>query len=207
MGFSTIMDIIGSFIIGGLLFLLLWKIDDASVANIFNNGEELILQQNLATTAMVLENDFRKIGYCSDWNKIPAPSKAILSADSTSIKFLTDVDDDGNVDTIHYYLGPTSELASTPNPRDRFLYRVVNNEIPRGVNLGVTQFKMIYFDPLGDTLFCPIIHPTSISSIEINITVENVVGYGGSSHEEQKSKYSKAFWRQIRLAARNLGNR
>jgi hypothetical protein len=203
MGFSTILDILGSIIIGGFLLILLWQIDDSAVKNVYNNGEELILQQNLATSARILERDFRRIGYCKSYNLIPK-TNVIVSATDSSISFLTDVNDAGKVDTLNYYIGPTSELASTPNPRDRYLYRVVNNETPVGVNLGVTQFKLVYFDVYGDTLFTPIADLTLISSMEINIAVENVVGYGGDSPEEEQDKYSTAFWRQIRLAAMNL---
>ncbi len=206
MGFSTIMDILGSFIIGGFLLILLWQIDDAAVKNVYNNSEELILQQNLATSARILERDFRRIGYCKSYNLIPK-TNVIVSATDTSISFLTDVNDQGNVDVLKYYIGPVSELSSTPNPRDRFLYRVVNNETPVGVNLGVTQFKLVYFDVYGDTLHTPIANLSRISSMEINIAVENVVGYGGNSPEEEQSKYSSAFWRQIRLAAMNLQKR
>jgi hypothetical protein len=103
------------------------------------------------------------------------------------------------MDSINYYLGPTSELSSTPNPRDRLLYRVLNNESPLASNLGVTQFKMVYFDALGDTIYPPITVAGSITSIEINLSVESVAAYD--------EKYSSAFWRQIRLVARNLRNR
>jgi hypothetical protein len=204
MGFSDIIDLAGSFLIGGLIMLILFRMNSSAVENVYNNGGELSLQQNLSVTASVLENDFRKIGYCADWKKIPDPSKSILLADSTRVKFLTDLDlngsgADGNVDSLYYYLGPTSELSQTANPRDRFLYRVVNNESPKGINLGVTQFKLIYFDALGDTIDFPITVPSEVYTIEINLTVENVAGYN--------EKYSSAFWRQIRLVARNLRNR
>ncbi|NWF90150.1 MAG: hypothetical protein HXY50_11910 [Ignavibacteriaceae bacterium] len=203
MGFSDIIDLAGSFLIGGLILLILFRMNGAAVENVYNNGGELSLQQNLSVTAKVLEDDFRKIGYCLDWKKIPDPSKSILMADSNRIRFLTDVDNgsgpDGEVDTLLYALGPTSELAVTPNPRDRFLYRIINNETPRGVNLGVTQFKLIYFDALGDTINYPIAVPSEIYTIEINLTVENTAGYN--------EQYSSAFWRQIRLVARNLRNR
>ena len=203
MGFSTILDILGSMIIGGFLMLLLWQIDDAAVQNVFNNSEELILQQNLATTSEILEHDFRRIGYCKNYSLIPK-TNVIVSATDTSISFLTDVNDQGNVDVLKYYIGPTSDLASTPNPRDRFLYRVVNNETPVGVNLGITQFKLVYFTVYGDTLHTPITDLSLISTMEINISVENVVGYGGV---DDNNKYSSAFWRQIRLAAMNLSKR
>jgi hypothetical protein len=199
MGFSTILDIIGSMIIGGILLSITMRLNDAATEKTYNNGAELSLQENMATVAQMLETDFRKIGFCADWNKFPDPSKAIVYADQSSIKYLTDLDSDSNMDSIRYYLGPASELLSTPNPRDRMLYRVANNEAPLTSNLGVTQFRLVYFDALGDTIAPPITTPGLINSIEINLSVESVAAYDTS--------YSSAFWRQIRLVARNLRNR
>ena len=184
MGYSTILDIIGSVVIGGLIMLILFRLSDAAAQNTYNNSQELVVQTNLTSLVETLEYDFRKIGYCADY---------------TSISFLTDVNNDGNVDTLHYYVGPTSELASTPNPRDRLLYRVIDGETPHSANLGLTEFKLMYFDPLGDTLSFPISSPGEIASIQISIKVEDVESYS--------NEYVSAFWRQIRLSARNLNNR
>jgi hypothetical protein len=199
MGFSVIMDILGSTIVGGILMMNLFQINSTAGENNYTGSGEVTAQQNLSTIVQVLEHDFRKIGYCADWNKIPVPTKAILSADSTSIKYLTDVDSDGNVDSMYYYLGPTSELLSTSNPRDRILYRVVNNEAPIGVNLGVTQFNLCFFDVLGNLINFPIAVTGEIYTMQIDLTVEDVDAYD--------EKYSTAFWRQIRLAAKNIRNR
>jgi hypothetical protein len=203
MGFNVLLDIIGSVIIGGMLLLILFRLSDSATENAFNYTGELTSQQNLSTVVQILEHDFRKIGYCADWQKIPDPTKSILEADSNKIKFISDLlpdgHPDGNIDTVTYYLGPASELASTPNPNDRLLYRVINGISDGGVNLGVTEFKLIYFDALGDTIPFPIAVPGAITSMEINIAVENTSGYD--------NKYSSVFWRQIRLAARNLKNR
>lgn len=199
MGFSTLIDILGSTIIGGILFMILLRMNDAAVQNTFNNGGEYIIQQNLVEVVQLLEYDFRKIGYCKVWSRIPNPSKAIILADSTSIKFLTDLDNNGYVDTLHYYLGPSSELSATPNPNDRLLYRVVNSESAIGANLGVTQFRLTYFNALGNTINFPITVPGEIHTMQIDLKVENTSGYD--------NEYSGAFWRQIRLAARNLMNR
>lgn len=199
MGISVILDILGSTIIGGILMLSLFRINDAAVDNAYTGNGELMAQTSLATIVQILEYDFRKIGYCADWNKIPNPSQAIISADSNQIKFLTDVDFDGTVDSIRYYLGPTSELTNSPNPRDRYLYRIVNTEAPVGVNLGVTQFRLNFFNVIGNKLNFPISQPGEIYTMQIDITVEDVDAYN--------EQYSTAFWRQIRLAARNLRNR
>jgi len=198
-GISVILDILGSTIVGGILMLSLFRINDTAVENAYTGNGELMAQTSLATIVQILEYDFRKIGYCADWNKIPNPSQAIISADSTQIKFLTDVDFDGTVDSIRYYLGPTSELTNSPNPRDRYLYRVVNTEAPVGVNLGVTQFRLNFFNVIGNKLNFPISQPGEIYTMQIDITVEDVDAYN--------KQYSTAFWRQIRLAARNLRNR
>ena len=203
MGFSSLIDILGSTIIGGMLMIILFRLNDAGVENTYNNSGELTSQQNISTVVQILEDDFRKIGYCKDWTKIPDPSKSIVLADSNKIKFLTDVlpdgNPDGNVDTMYYYTGSTNELLSTPNPRDKYIYRVINGGAQVQVNLGVTEFKLTYFDVFGDTISFPVAVPGEVSSVEINIAVENVSAYD--------NKYSSVFWRQIRLAAQNLKNR
>ncbi|HVO74331.1 MAG TPA: hypothetical protein VMT35_09940 [Ignavibacteriaceae bacterium] len=206
MGFSTIIDILGSMIVGGMLMLILWRMNDSATKNLYNYGGELVLQQNLAVTSEVLEYDFRKIGYCKNWAKVVDPSKSILLADSDKIKFLTDLypdgDPDGIIDTLFYRLGPVTELSSTPNPRDRYLYRSINSEIPKKINLGVTKFHLVYYDALEDTIPFPINYPIDtkrINSVEINLTVEDVSAYD--------NEYSSAIWRQIRLISRNLKER
>lgn len=199
MGFTTILDILGSVIIGGVLMSIAFRFSESITEKTYNNSGELTIQQNLAISAQIIEYDFRKIGYCEDWTLIPDPTKAILYADSSEIKFYSDIDSDGIVDSVHYYLGPISELSSTANPRDRLLYRVLNGEQHKSANLGITQFRLVYFDALGDTINPPIGHNGGIVSIEINLTVENTEAYD--------QKYSKAFWRQIRMVSRNLRNR
>lgn len=199
MGFSTLIDILGSIVVGGLLLMILFRINDTAVANSFQYNGEAIAQRNLVEVVRLLEYDFRKIGYCKDWQAIPDPSKAIIDADSTSITFLTDEDSDGVVDTMSYYLGSVEELASTENPRDRMLYRKVNHQSPLSANLGVTKFDLTYYDAFGNEIPFPIVVPGEINTIQIDIVLEDVAAYD--------QKYNKVFWRQIRLAARNLGNR
>ncbi len=199
MGFSTILDIMGSIVIGGMLLMILLRLNDAAVQNSFQYNGELIVQRNLVEVVQLIEHDFRKIGFCKDWNNFPDPTKAILVADSNSIIFLTDVDSDKDMDTLKYILGPASELSETPNPRDRMLYRVINDGPLAGSNLGVTEFKLTYFDPFGNTIPFPILTPSEIYTMQIDLTVEDVAAYN--------QEYNRVFWRQIRLAARNLENR
>jgi type II secretory pathway component PulJ len=199
MGFSTIIDILGSIIISGILMTIAWRLSDTAAEKTFNNTGELTLQENLLTSAEIIEYDFRKIGYCANPNNLPNPTRSIPFADTSSITFYTDMNSDGNVDTVRYYLGPVDELASTPNPRDRMLYRVVNSEQPRSANLGITKFYMKYFDVFDEEITPPVTLPGLIASIEITLVVENTSAYN--------EEYSSAIWRQIRLASRNINTR
>jgi hypothetical protein len=213
MGFSSLVDLLGSLVVGGLLFLILLRMNNASSENTFAYNGELQVQQNLVSVVKLLEADFRKIGYCANAD-IVVPSRYIIFADSNKISFYTDLatpanhSGDGNLDVLTYYTGPTSELANTPNPYDMKLYRVENNETPKSANLGVTDFKLRYFDSFGKLIKCPVVDPGTIQTMEINIRVENTAAYNkefaDTSHNEQ---YQSAFWRQIRINNRNLFNR
>jgi hypothetical protein len=214
MGTQVIIDIIGSFVLFGWLLLTTIRLGVANSENMQTYGGELLVQQNLVELTKLLEYDFRKIGFCLEPNLIPDPTKAIILADSTRLKFLTDVDltgtgPDGIVDSIYYFLGPTSELATTTNPRDRVLYRVVNDETPSGSNLGVTSFRFLYFDAQGNTISLPITAANlqRIQTIQISLIVENVVAGELVETDPINAQYSSAFWQQMRLSSRNYRNR
>jgi hypothetical protein len=214
MGSQVIIDLIGSMILFGWLLLTSLRVSTANAENMQTYGGELLVQENLVEVTKLLEYDFRKIGFCLEPNKIPDPTKSILLADSTRIKFLSDVDmtgtgPDGNIDSIYYYLGPTSELASTQNPRDRLLYRVINAQAAKGANLGVTQFKLAYFDSQGNTLALPItgMNLQKIQTIQISLILENVTAAELVETAPINMQFSSAFWQQMRLSSRNYRNR
>lgn len=206
MGFSALLDVIGSMIIGGFLMIILFRMNGTAVQNNYQYSGEQIVQSNIVEIVRLLEYDFRKIGYCLDWQKIPNPALAIIQADSNSITFLTDLVTAGNpygngiVDTLKYYLGTTAALSVTPNPNDRLLYRRPNRDPIAGSNLGITQFKLTYYEADGDKITTmPASPPFGIVNIQIDITAENVAAYGNDYTYDKK-----VFWRQVRLATRNL---
>jgi hypothetical protein len=212
MGTSSILDIIGSFVIAGFLFLMTMRMNATAQETSAVYRMQLDLQTNLTTLISILENDLEKIGYCKDFSRIPDPSKAVLLADSTRIKFLGDYNHDGNLDSIYYYLGPTTELTDTPNLMDRYLYKQSNAGTPEKWNFGTTRFAFKYFDAEGDSLAFPIIFPSLVASMEISVQIEAPDPYVGvlSKEEEEgdrKSYMYETFWRQIRLVSQNLKNR
>ncbi|MCX6143436.1 MAG: hypothetical protein NTZ35_09465 [Ignavibacteriales bacterium] len=213
MGTSTIFDIVTSTVIGGMLLLMALRLNAQAIeTNAIYQGN-LNLQEGLVALVDIVEYDFRKIGYCSDFTKINPPNTSIVSADSNSIKFLTDIPSnpndmgDGIVDTVYYCLGTVS--TNPNNPRERDLYRVVNGQATKGWSLGVTRFALRYFDALGDSIPFPVSDPKLIYTLEVNLSLESpapltAIQYHDSSAAQEDFK---VYWKQIRLASRNLRNR
>jgi len=199
MGQSTIFDVISSIVIGGFLLIIITQMYANVSENTYNNTNDLIVQENLVALVRIIETDFRKIGYCADPSKIPDPSKSILSADEHSISFKTDVDNDGIVDILRYSTGLPSGLTTTPNPRDRLIYRTVNGTASYGISLGVVIFDFMYFNAIGDSLSFPITNSNEIYAMRLSVLLESPFAYD--------TTYTYAYWRQLRLAARNLKNR
>jgi hypothetical protein len=164
-----------------------------------------MVQTNLVGAVQILEHDFRKIGFCRNWDSIPNPGQAFLAADKQSITFRSDLDNDGDIDQLRYFISDPSEMSKTPNPRDVKLYRQVNSETPVDVAIGLTQFNLKYYNALGGEITTPVAILGEINTIQIDITVENV--FSVTEQYQDTAKYATAFWRQIRLASRNLANR
>jgi hypothetical protein len=213
MGTSTIFDIITSAVVAGLLFLMALRLNAQTVETnaIYQNNANL--QSSLVALVDIVESDFRKIGYCKDFTKISPPNIAIVSADSNSIKFLTDIPSsptdlgDGVVDTITYYTGNT---GGNPNNRlERPLYRVVNGKSAQGWSLGVTRFGLRYYNALGDTLPFPISDPKLIYTLEVNMSLQSAAPLTKIQYHDTLAVQEdcKVLWKQIRLASRNLQNR
>ncbi|MEW6062150.1 MAG: hypothetical protein AB1600_09455, partial [Bacteroidota bacterium] len=93
-------------------------------------------------------------------------------------------------------------------PNDKLLYRVENNDTPVGVNLGVTIFNIQYYDALKNKLSTPVADPREIQYMQITIQTEHPVKwtkyYNTATYD---TVYQSAFWRQVRLVAKNLNNR
>jgi hypothetical protein len=212
MGTSTIIDIITSAVVAGLLLLIALRLNaQANESTSVYNGS-VILQQNIVTLVAWIEHDFRQIGYCRDWTKIRRTSDAFRKADSSDITFWTDVNNLGNKDSIRWYIGPVTDniVNQTPNPRDRLIYRVVNNGTPKGWNLGVTQFRLRYFRYNRTLLPTPVTNPDEIYEVEISISCESPYKFSEQWRSSQGGSDSadfQVFWRQLRLAARNLTSR
>lgn len=199
MGFSTLLDIMGSTIVGGLLLLILLRLYGAVSGNSIIYGSDRSLQRSLAETAAVIEYDFRKMGYCEDPFKLTEESQIIIVADTHFISFYTDTDRDGNLDVMSYFLSDSTALLETKNPRDRILYRQINNELPFMISTNITEMNMEYYDVFGNHLPSPVASPLEIAHMRISFKVEDPEAFN--------EEYSQAYWQQVRLTSKNLRKR
>ena len=136
---NIVLDILGSTIIAGLLTLMLLNFNIFQSNTRFASDSELQMQQNAKTIAEIINSDLRKIGF--EYN-----NTAFVEADSEKISFFSDIDRNGSVDVVTYFLGDSSEVTGTTNPKDRILYRVVNADTLKGPSLGLTKAKFSYLD-------------------------------------------------------------
>ena len=195
MGYTTILDIIGASIIGGILLLNLLKLNENVYAVDNATGHDVNLQVEVVNVANIVDGDFNKIGYCSDPMNMNDDPKITL-ADTSSIKIIFDVDKDGDYDTVYYFVSDLNLLSNTPNPRDRMLYRKVNSDIPFIVSNNITEFKFQYLGALYDTLSTPLASPGLATYIKISFRVEDPFAYD--------QNYTEAFWRRLTVTSKNL---
>ena len=190
---SDWIDLVGSYIIGGLVLLMIVGLNifvsNSSTDNLYTN----IAQASISTTSNIIHNDFYKIGY-------RIANKRIVLADSSRIKFYSDINNEGNIDSIYYYTGPVSQLTSTPNPNDKLLYRILNNSSELSSN-AIVKFKLTYFDSLGAKIPYNLLTSqsilNSIRTIQVYVLVESSAPVDGV--------YQAAEW-QERIIPRNLSS-
>ncbi len=202
MGSTALLDIIGSMIIGGLLLLVTLRMNDSATRNTFQSQENLTVQQNLTSLIQNIESDFRKIGYRNGGQAPPADS-CILYAKSDSIAFLSDIDDNGAMDTVVWYLGKTP-IAGCQNRNVRMLVRKVKSNGVWKVdssNLGVTQFSIKYFETFNTQI--PTI-PYLLGSASPPVLMQMTLMVQPTAAYDTAYSSNFAFWTQTRLASRNL---
>jgi hypothetical protein len=201
---ASIIDIIASMLFGSMLFMIVLTSNEiASETQTVYSGDMLV-QEMLTSTVQLMEGEFRNMGY-----GIPTHERTILTADTSQIKFLTDIDRVGAVDTVTYSLGSASELNETQNELDRFLYRKVNTTAAMRVGV-VTVFRLLYYTQSGEQLTCPVPSDrlTEIFSVEMSVEVQNPYAPARIASMvqsgERSALYSSSLWQQTRLASQNL---
>jgi hypothetical protein len=205
MGSSSMLDIIGSIFIFGLLFLMVIRLNQSASENSMAYSADYMLQRNMTVLTVMLEEDLKRVGLNSNATLTGIPP--IQVADSNRFRFLTDLS--GSIvpgavatDIIEYRVGPTSEVPQTQNPNDRLLHRTVNG-VDRSMNLGVTDFRFRYFSIMNstDSLTFPIANLGNIGPIDVTIRLESP--FKARQEYMMDTSHYEMFWRQIRSVSRN----
>jgi hypothetical protein len=140
---QTIIDLLGSFFIGGILLLMIMDFNLYTMSTSISSDKELVLQQNAKTIAEIISRDLRKIGYNHTGN-------AFLVADSHRVRYYADmqppgVSGHGVVDVVEYRVVPEPSDSSRVN-----IIRIINsNDTLKGPNLGLSKFRFSYFNKFG----------------------------------------------------------
>lgn len=198
---SAIFDIIGSIVLAGFVILLGLRMNSTVTNSNDSYNADVVVQENLVSLVQSLENDFRRMGY-----HVLDPTQVILIADSTHIRFVADMYDNGNLDTVDWQLG--GPLTFSPNPNDSILKRTIRPAPPGSSGVmtsvpGVTTFSLRYLNQDGQ----PAVSLGQIWIIETSLRVESPWKVQDREVLDQTYNlwgYSAAFWRQTRLASRNL---
>lgn len=163
---AYLLEIVGSTVIGGIIIFIILNLNSNVMQSSGNLSFNKVAQENLTSLVEEIEYDIKKIGF-------RASDPKIISADSNAISFRYDIDDDGTPETISYFTSDSTALSGTPNPSDIFLYRTVNGSSPQTSNVGVTNFRLWYYDASGNLTTTP----DDIRSIKFALNVESVFSY------------------------------
>lgn len=141
---NIILDLFGASVIGAMVILVMLNLNIYSSNIKFSSDSELRLQQNAKTLADIVSYDLRKIGF----RKSGTP---MITAQSKKVSFYADVDTNGVVDVVTYQLSDSLAVPSTTNPKDKILYRIVNNDTSKGPSLGLVDINFEYRNDKGIT--------------------------------------------------------
>jgi hypothetical protein len=197
---AAIMDVLISFVIGGILLMIILTANDIAAENHTVYNGDMLVQEMLISTCQVLEGELRNMGF-----GVAETVATIIEADSNAISFLTDLDRDGvTIETVRYHIGPTSELANTQNEGDRLLHRTVDGGTVASIG-AVTVFNLSYITQDGEILARPVPlgRLSEIHTVEVTIEVQNPYAPLNPMGDNPQALFSSSLWQQTRLASQN----
>ena len=180
-------NLITSYVVGGLV-LISFLVMNANLSQSSNSLTMRQLTQNNSTsTKEIFYHDLLKIGY----QPLKSTEDPISVAADDQITFQSDLDNDGSLETVEWFLDQESPLNSTENPHDYALARSINGA-RYDINLGITELRFTYLDEHRDTLATPVTQKADRNRIRyINIKVRT--SSGASAGDEQQG-YTHTVW-------------
>jgi len=189
---STLLDIIGSFITGATVILVVMNLNFQITTSQRENFFSSISQTEVINFAEIIEDDFYNIGYQTSATNI------VTTADSNVIQFYSDIDNDTTAEQVKYSLGNTDELTGTSNPNDKPIHRRIglgNSDL-----IGTAySLQFSYFDSIGNQLSY-----SSLSSQTTRNRIKKIgVNYVFESPYPVDGLYQRVQWKKF-INPRNL---
>jgi hypothetical protein len=190
---STLLDIFGSVVIAGMLFMMIVKLNLFSDQAKYSSDNELKVIQNAKTLSEILEYDLRKIGYNSD-HKVK-----FIKANIKEVEFYSAVAPTGSKNEVVRYW-----LEKSNVPGYSILKRTINGgNLMSGPSLGLDSLKFTYFDASKDSIKYVDTNSNldKIRYIKTEIWVQS--DYAVKDAFSNDSSYSKTYW-EFTINPRNL---
>lgn len=195
---SVLLDILGSTFIGGMLLLLMLKLNLYATNTSYYSDSELKLQQSAKTLAEILNYDLRKVGFNHD----KSTGSPFITVNDTVIEFKADVNPefgDGTTETIKYYL---SEPEIINEQEFRVLKRSINGtEDMGGPSLGLVKLSFTYLDSISQTMATPQSALDEIRYVKTELWVEPDIQFNNFVTGERDSIFT--YW-EFTINPRNL---
>lgn len=172
---NSFLDLTIAFVILGSLLTLTMSVDSNVHEHVIKTTQDLNVQESAHTMTDIIEYDFRKIGH-----GLINPFAAITVADSSHIIFSYDRNPSSVYDSARVeYLMTTAR--STTNPNDKILVRRVNSSDNSGAALGVTRFRLRYYNQYGALLPTPVVSDSlsKIREIALLLVTRRTSGFKG----------------------------
>jgi hypothetical protein len=196
---SVMLDIVFSAVLVGMLIISIMHININITDENYRGIVELHTQTEAIQLARIIEFDFYKAGYHKD--KVNATTGEIIEvADSSRIKFYSDITDNGTVIPVEYNLGNFN--SESGNPRDKSLYRSENTSVVY-INYSVTKFRLWYYDTKDSLLNTPVLGAMrdSIRSVRVLLSLESPEPF--DTTREGGKQYTSATYQKL-IYPRNL---
>ena len=158
---STMLDILGSIIIGGMVILGMSQFILDRQAAVMESSDETTSQILNESTTSTLMSDLRKIAF-----NVDPPTSAIMQCTSTSLTARGDIDNNGVVDTIRWRWAGLD--STTANPSDILLFRRINSLTEQSFHSGIVSFRFVYTDQSGNVTTTP----SMVRSISVSMATQ-----------------------------------
>jgi hypothetical protein len=191
---SIMLDLIGSVIIGAYVLLMGIRLNSNISDHVQSAMVTLNLQEGLVDAVRTMESDFRKIGYGA-----PDPRTALEITQPDHIRFKADINRDGHVERIDW---ACEKKVGASGDTTMELTRQVSGEPPMMILSDVMSFRLEYLtetEEAADTA-----SKGQIQVIQTALKVRSPFKVPDLIKGSEEMNNVEGFWRQTRLASRNL---